>query len=884
MKPKRLIISGWGPYKEKAEINFEAFEGKGIFLVTGATGAGKTTIFDAISYALYGRLSGEVREKSSVRSDFAAADTPTFVELFMTHDGRQYHIVRNPEYVRPRKKGEGVTKEKENAVLYEENGNVLEGVKEVNARMQEILVLDYGQFKQLTMIAQGEFARLLNASPKEKTAIFRDIFGTGTYENFTRLLREKAKLLFHMVQEYRHKLEEDMKLFLMDNDGELISVKELSGLVEEAYLNHDAIQRELKRICRAAQKEESELENQNAVWQEENRRLAAEVTQKELENARIEKLQTERKNLKELEEKRAFHEEKKQILKRAREAAEIEPCRMKAENAKKRQAEKQDALNRSRKRKKELEEEYAQLQVFVNKQMLFKQYLTSSALLEEGKRTEKEQKKKLEAVLTDWEKAKQAFEKTYEEREKKKQCYEETEKRFRFATVGIVAGMLKKGEPCPVCGSMEHPNPAKTAEDLPSEEELKKRKQDLEKAEKQLAVCQEEAVSLRTKAEELEKTLENLHSRNAGQKQEKENCLQAMDLEEWLKQEICEKASYKELENLISKKTERALQAETSVLEETGILNRLVREEAEEAKEAAACQEEWLMTLHKAGFEKEADCENALLSKTEMQALEREMAEYEQTLAATKRMVLHLEETVCGREIFDMSGLLKQTEEAKEKQLAIQENSKQLHAFLADVRKTMVRFEESRKKMQDAEAEYGYVGELANLASGNNTRRLVFEQYVLAGYFEEILHAANLRFYQMTGGRYEMLRIREAGDGRIKDSLEIQVMDYYTGRQRSVKTLSGGESFKASLALALGMSDVVQAMCGGIKVETMFIDEGFGALDGESLDQACETLMGLAENNRLIGIISHVQELREKIDSQIIIDKTNDGSNVKIRV
>lgn len=884
MKPKRLIISGWGPYKEKAEIDFEAFEGKGIFLVTGATGAGKTTIFDAISYALYGRLSGEVREKSSVRSDFAAADTPTFVELFMMHDGRQYHIIRNPEYVRPRKKGEGVTKEKENAVLYEENGNVLEGVKEVNARMQEILVLDYEQFKQITMIAQGEFARLLNASPKEKTAIFRDIFGTGTYENFTRLLREKAKTLFHTVQEYRHKLEEDMKLFLMDNDGELISVKELSGLVEEAYQNHDAIQKALKGLCLAAQKKEKELEQQNAVWQEENRRLAAEVAQKELENAQIEKWQTERKYLKELEEKRAFHEEKKQILKRAREAAEIEPCRMKAENARKRQAEKQDALNRSRKRKKALEEEYAQLQVFVNKQLLFKQYLASSALLEEGKRTEEEQKKKLEEVLADWDKAKQAFEKTYEEREQKKQWYEQAEKRFRFATVGIVAGMLKKGEPCPVCGSMEHPNPAKAAEDLPSEEELKKKKQDLEKEEKRLAVCQEEAVSLRTKAEELEKTLENLHSRNAGQKQEKETALQAIGLEEWLQQEICGKASYKEQENFISKKTERALQVETSVLEENGILNRLAREELEEAKEAAVCQEEWLKTLHKAGFETEADCQNALLPKMEMQALERETAEYEQTLAATKRMVLHLEEAVCGREIFDMSGLLKQTEEAKEKQRAIQENSKHLHAFLADIRKTMARFEESRKKMQAAEAEYGYVGELANLASGSNARRLVFEQYVLTGYFEEILHAANLRFYQMTGGRYEMFRIEEAGDGRVKDSLEIQVMDYYTGRQRSVKTLSGGESFKASLSLALGMSDVIQAMCGGIKVETMFIDEGFGALDGESLDQACETLMGLAENNRLIGIISHVQELREKIDSQIIIDKTNDGSNVKIHV
>ena len=180
--------------------------------------------------------------------------------------------------------------------------------------------------------------------------------------------------------------------------------------------------------------------------------------------------------------------------------------------------------------------------------------------------------------------------------------------------------------------------------------------------------------------------------------------------------------------------------------------------------------------------------------------------------------------------------------------------------------------------------EYGYVKDLENMAMGNNPKRLVFEQYVLAGYFEEILRAANLRFAKMTGGRYEMSRLQEVGDGRVKDNLEIQVLDYYTGKYRSVRTLSGGESFKASLSLALGMSDVIQAMNGGIKVDTLFIDEGFGSLDEESLEQACSTLMGLAEKKHLIGIISHVQELRERIDNQLIIEKTGNGSRIKTRI
>jgi len=197
------------------------------------------------------------------------------------------------------------------------------------------------------------------------------------------------------------------------------------------------------------------------------------------------------------------------------------------------------------------------------------------------------------------------------------------------------------------------------------------------------------------------------------------------------------------------------------------------------------------------------------------------------------------------------------------------------------VKKTKRMMGEKLQGMEEASREYGYVKDLENMASGNNARRLVFEQYVLATYFEEILRAANLRFLKMTGGRYEMSRVGEVGDGRVKDNLEIQVLDYYTGKYRSVRTLSGGESFKASLSLALGMSDVIQAMNGGIRVDTLFVDEGFGALDEESLDQACNTLMSLAEKNCLIGVISHVPELRNRIDKQLVIEKTSSGSRVR---
>ncbi|MBQ9136386.1 MAG: SMC family ATPase [Lachnospiraceae bacterium] len=904
MKPKRLIISGWGPYKKETKIDFEAFEGKGLFLVTGATGAGKTTVFDAISYALYGRLSGETREKNSVRSDFAEADTATYVELFMEHAGKEYHIVRNPEYTRPRKKGGGITKEKENAVVYFEDGTVLEGVKEVNARMQEILVLDYDQFKQITMIAQGEFARLLTASPKEKTAIFRDIFGTGIYENFTRLLREKAKALYGDVQEQKHKLEEDIKLLLAGGVKEkkqgdeeaagsenglsvgknVLSVKELAELTEGEYWNYDAIGEELKVLYKNGEKEESALEKQSKKLQEENDKLTAEITSKELENAQIEKLEAAKEKEKQLSLQKEDMEQKKLLLVRARAAAAMEPYRIRVKATMKRLEEKQESIAQNKETKDRLLKEQKELYFYEeNKEFLIK-YLECRGSLEESLPAEKVALQVLEKTKVAWEKAKTDFEKADKSREEIKKQYEKAEKAFRYAAVGIAARMLKEGEPCPVCGSREHPAPAEAETGLLSEEELNALKEALNDAEEELAACQEKAVALRTKAGEQEKAWMHLKEQNVALQEEIDTYIQKMLSEKNLSGDKFWEKPYREQQLFIQRKTERISRI-GALLEGEEKLSEQLKQEWETAqREVKGCLEELKKALLKEQFADEAECEAAALPKEKIAAIEKEKANYENEIAATQSIILHLEETLKGKETQDVSELLVQAEACKAKLVQVQETLKSVHAFAKEVKKTATRFAEGRKKMQQAEEEYGCVGDLANLASGNNARRLVFEQYVLAGYFEEILRAANLRFYKMTGGRYEMSRIQEAGDGRIKDSLEIQVMDYYTGKQRSVKTLSGGESFKASLSLALGMSDVIQAMSGGIKVDTLFIDEGFGALDSESLDQACETLMGLVENNRLIGIISHVPELRERIDSQIVIEKTNSGSSIKIHV
>ena len=315
--------------------------------------------------------------------------------------------------------------------------------------------------------------------------------------------------------------------------------------------------------------------------------------------------------------------------------------------------------------------------------------------------------------------------------------------------------------------------------------------------------------------------------------------------------------------------------------------SRLVKdgeEIAAQEKKKEGLAEAFSVQYRQAGFASMEKYEGALRQPKEMEGLERRIQEFYEKWQELEHLAAHLKEDTRGKKKTDTAGQKAELEEKKQqKQQALKQLNECSHS-LKQAKKIEKSLKEREKKYRELQQEYGIVKDLDNMACGNNGKRLVFEQYVLAGYFEEILRAANIRLAKMTGGRYELSRLEEISDGRTKDNLELRVLDYYTGKYRSVKTLSGGESFKASLALALGMSDVVQGYSGGIRVDTLFIDEGFGALDGESLEQACQTLMSLVEKDRLIGIISHVPELSEKIEKQIIVSKTNVGSGVRIVV
>ncbi len=895
MKPEKLRICGWGPYKDLTAIDFHKFGGQGLFLITGATGAGKTTIFDAITYALYGALSGEIRDKEreSVRSDFAGEDTPTYVELEMTHGGVYYYIKRNPEYLRPKKRsggGTAFTKEKENAVLRMEDKStageykIIEGVKEVNAFIRELLSLDYVQFKQLSMIAQGEFARLLTASPKDKTKIFREIFGTGVYERFTFLLGQKAKQQYQGIMEQKHRLEEIVRLLedsvvksrLSEADKEtfatLIGTKNWNYEALENYLSEQ--RKVAKKALKVAEEEFGRIEEllaekneQLTRMQEENKRICEYI-----DAVRLEEILAAQK---ETMDRKAF------VCQKAANAGWVEPGEVRLQNA-----ERQYKNTKNEEVALAADMESIEIQLQDNMPIWEKRSLLE-AFLQDLAACEKEK-----AVLTELERAlqekeqqesiqKEVFLKEERECVRIKQEYEEAVRTKRLAAIGMAAELLEDGHPCPVCGSLEHPAPAPMQEGILTEGELEGLKIRLEVAEESVNQHYRKVVTLQAQVKNL---VENHCQISEGVKKLEASLEEALkeDAENIFMKFYRQKASeaIRELQYILEKVQKMQVILQEKQIRQEQLQSMILNQQRECEKAAIAFEE--LLTQY--GFLSREAYELAHLPKAEREGLAKEVEDYRRKVAANGQLLEHLEQVITARTLLDVEPLKEEIQKSGQNKDTLLKEVKQWEQLLRELDRTYTELHTKRRNLEKLSNEYGRIKELENIASGNNAKKLVFEQYVLAGYFEEILNAANIRFQKMTSGRYEMHRAKEVGDGRTKDNLEIQVMDYYTGKNRSVRTLSGGESFKASLSLALGLSDVIQAMNGGIKVEALFIDEGFGALDSESLDQACQTLLSLVESDRLIGIISHVPELRERIDKQIVIDKTGSGSALKILV
>ena len=757
MRPKYLEISAWGPYKDVVKIDFEVFDKGALFLITGPTGSGKTTIFDGICFAIYGNASGKEREKTTLRSDFADPDISTYVKFVFTHNDLLYEVYRNPEYLRPkkRKNAEGnytYTKEKENAILKMPDGDVLEGVTTVNRKLLGLMGLDYSQFKQISMIAQGEFDRLLTAPSQEKTKIFRGIFGTEKYDLFTQALKNKAAESYRKVNEYTHRMEEDIKIHARGDEI-------LEKLVSAEHLNFEVIEENMSARMQVYASERKNLEalllekEEMVSGQQLAYNQAVEYLKKQ------EKLQQAKERFEKLQNTRGQYEETQNRLLKHTEAESI------------------SKEYEMRKEAHRLVEVCAKQTALVQKKVedARNQYL----IIEEKERT--------------------AYDK-----------WQQADASYKRASIGIVAEMLVPGKSCPVCGSLEHPSPFKPDGAIPDAREVEQLKKVHEKV----------------KDEQL---------RVYGQVQ--------------------------------------------ALLES---LRKATEEEQNNQLEMARCNELWQEKLAAASFQSEAEFLTAKLSKEIEKKYRDQVAKWEELVTSTKAVLEHMTEELKQIPFVDAAAVEKAYQAAREEREMVRRAQQRSILMENQLKNGLELLRENMQKAAKCRKEYGVIKDLENMATGNNSKRLVFEQYVLSSYFEDILAAANIRFRHMTMDRYEMIRKTEVSDARTKDHLDITIMDYYTGKTRSVSTLSGGERFHASLALALGMSDVIQAYQGGIRVETLFVDEGFGSLDEDALQAACDTLYQLTQGDKLVGIISHVESLKQRIDNRIEICKTNKGSTLKI--
>ncbi|MBQ7573570.1 MAG: SMC family ATPase [Clostridia bacterium] len=914
MRPLKLIISAFGPYADTVTLDMEELGQNGLYLICGDTGAGKTTIFDAITFALFGEASGGARNPQMLRSRYAKPEVKTFVDLTFIHNGKTYNIVRNPEYIRPKARGEGTTSERADATLTFPNGNVVTKTSDVTKAVEEIIGVDMMQFTQIVMLAQGAFQKLLLSPTQEREKIFRQIFKTGKFE---KIQSELSKLYQECETEYKSeetKIETVIKQLVNDEDNEEIEQQKLSPItykdeIEKFYgnlINEDnKLKKELKEKSEALQKEGQALNTKRELLQK-----AKDA------HLQIKRLQGQIKSDEEnLAKKESEHNEAEKALKKCEgytdEIAVINHSLSQYAELDTRTKELDGIVKRLRDIKtseKTANEKHIELQADLqekNKRLL--ELSECDALIEKANASVEKLNKDL-AELEDLKSDIKALADKRAEYEKIKAQYKTalnsyTEKNNEYLCqyraflnnqAGILASELKDNVPCPVCGSATHPNPVKISTGVISEAELDKLKNTVDEYDK----------TARTKAEILNQISGELKTKE-DTVSDKINRLFDKFSDEILDAEILKfknliTAENVKIKGLLRDKKERdgilryvpELQADIKA-KETEISAYRVEISALDTKISEyEKQIEKIRKNLKFKSRQEAEARVTYLRQEQESAKGTEKAisdkidELNSDIRERKAQIEILKKSAEDITDSDMEKLNSEILKNGEEQALISQNESVVLLRLGANGKNLVLLKELYKKAEETEHKLTLLRNLSRTASGRLSQRdkITFEAFVQMTYFDRIIDRANIRLLNMTGGQYELKRREGSQNMNQRSGLELDVIDHYNGTERDVKTLSGGETFKASLSLALGLSDEIQMMAGGISIDTMFVDEGFGTLDEESLKSALDTLIRLSDNNRLVGIISHIGELKERIDKQIIVTKSRTGSDVKIIV
>lgn len=909
MRPIRIEMSAFGPYAVKQTVEMDRLGTSGIYLITGDTGAGKTTIFDAIVFALYGTASSDRRSGDMLRSRYAEPDTPTEVKLVFAYRNKEYEIRRNPTYQRPKLRGEGMTQENASAELRLPGGEILTRTGEVDEKIREILGMTRDQFMQIAMIAQGDFLKLLLAKTEERRKIFSSIFRTGRYARLEERLKQEAR-------QARKTYDDLMREIGFEQErARLPEGTDRSGLREEEYLQAiEKFRDEAGKRLEEGEKKQEHLRGELDV-------LAARILAAEEQEKRKKALEETRRQQTKLQ---AAAEQRKQELEAARsrepEAKEKEARlhveqdrlqqydRLEELKQQKNEAEKKQVLDEATRKKLEEDRKALTQQIQDCRQKIKeKEALAGKAAALSGEkerlRSQGAEYNELKTLLEAYEEASEKWNRaavTYQTACGKEREFGESYRRqhraFLDDQAGILAAELAENQPCPVCGSLHHPSPAMKTDDAPTREMVEQSQKRWEESKTAMDEAGRKAAALRGTRDSslqhmeekakglnmpmepatLKETLMEEQKRFRSKWKEVTEALAASEaaaeakvvLEEKLetlqkKQEEDEEAYRKlELESARMQEQIENLSANYSDLKET-----LPYPDRESAGKAASLLDREIREIREAVQSAE---ENEKAAAGRIQEAEGRMDELQKQIREGE-----------SAESMTSAELQENQKKKKEEQLRLQAEAKEDNLIWETNSAAAGRIRKLSGEREQAARKYSMLQNLADTANGNlsGKQRIQLETYVQQQLFDRILVRANTRFRVMSGGQYDLVRRKECQKNQ-QSGLDLDVVDHYNGTTRSVSTLSGGESFMASLSLALGLSDEIQESAGGVQLDALFVDEGFGSLDEGTLDQAMKAIQTLAEDGgRIVGIISHVTELQNRIDRQLLVRKMKSGGS-----
>ena len=930
MRPIKLVLSAFGPYASKIELDLSKLGENGVYLITGDTGAGKTTIFDAITFALFGKPSGDIRDVKTLRSEYAKEEIETYVELDFVYHDEEYHIYRRPEYTYTHVQKNGEVKQRSKATdayLILPNGERIVKPTEVTKQVEQLLGMKRDQFRQIAMIAQGSFLEILNADTKERGKLFEKVFMTSKYSVLMDRLNQMAKESYLALNDAKLRLQQiisDVRVpeILQEQYAQTLETFAMDD-IQPVYDLLDEIIASSKESTEKLQKQKAQIQNQL----QKSRKEETEKTKQLQDLLSLEKLLKE-KPVK--EEKANLYAER---VKNDGEKYHIQIDALKKEQVQiEHELPEYESLTKLSTKLAEIRKQISIISKDLETKTNFKKQLDEDIALKQKEAhtltdselslnkvilKEEEIEKKISAfhhasmIQSNYQNAvntlKEKTQLLQESTDRKvilQKQYDDAQISYFANQAGLLALRLTKGEPCPVCGSLEHPRPASHSNKLVTEEEINQYKKKVDQAEKEYQItskaCADASLKMNALQNELELVLKSVTEETVSfedvqlfidehtvqlKKEEKE-------ISTCIKQLQQQSKHYQELQKMIPQ-----LQQKFTAISEEVSQNQIAQTKLSVEYEQLQKQVQEITAKLKYTSETEAKNRISMITKQILEYQQQiNRLENESKLAMDELVYVSAQiDMLKGKVLSSIDEIPNQQKQLKILQTEIENLQVQQEEILKCIHNTEMYesdAQDTKKKIvsesdvyQIKLSRYSSLKELADVAMGNgrsSKEKITLQEYVQIAYLDRMIHKANERYLSMSNQQYQLIRSAGTKDKRSHEALDLDVIDFSNGSIRPVSSLSGGESFIASLALALGMSDEIQSQAGGIQIDTMFIDEGFGTLDQDSLNNAIQTLTNLSGENRLVGIISHVKELKERIHKGIIVTKDLHGSHGSI--